>query len=51
MTADGKVATASITSLPEPTVIHGKRYEKHMWIYFDPATGKVKGAEDPRAYE
>jgi hypothetical protein len=51
VTAEGKVTEASITSLPEPTVIRGKRYDEHMWISFDPATGKVTRAWDPRAYE
>lgn len=51
VTAEGKVTEARITSLPEPTVIRGKRYDEHMWIPFDPATGKVTRAWDPRAYE
>lgn len=51
VTAEGKVTEATITSLPEPTVIRGKRYDEHMWIAFDPATGKVTRAWDPRAYE
>jgi hypothetical protein len=51
VTAEGKVTEARITSLPEPTVIQGKRYDQHMWISFDPATGKVTRAWDPRAYE
>jgi hypothetical protein len=51
VTAEGKVTQASITSLPGPTVIAGKLYDEHMWITLDPATGKVTGAEDPRAAE
>ena len=51
VTAEGKVTQASITSLPEPTVIRGQRYDQLMWISFDPATGKVTRAWDPRAYE
>ncbi len=51
VTADGKVVSARITTLPEPTVIQGKRYDEHMWIKLDPATGKVTKAHDPRENE
>ena len=51
VTPDGKVTKASIPSLSEPTVIRGKRYEAQMHIEFDPTTGEIKRADDPRAIE